>query len=91
MRLPNSHPTWRLDEQGNWQRTDYVRPPIVVPPGTLAGTERAHADWRKRLNRNLSRSSDSRWDPLTYHVDAPTARVDGATEDGPGPTGGDDR
>jgi len=28
--------------------------------------EKAFADWRERLTRNLARRSDSRWEPLTY-------------------------
>jgi hypothetical protein len=38
-------------------------------------------DWRRRLNRNLSRRSDSRWDPLTWvhateDLDIPTRSAD---------------
>ena len=80
MRLPNSHPTWRLDEQGNWQRADYERPPVVVPPEGVVGTQRGFADWRRRLNANLSRSSDSRWDPLTYDAGAPRAAAEAKPE-----------
>lgn len=28
--------------------------------------EYGHRDWRERLNRNLSRPSTGRWEPLTY-------------------------
>ena len=33
--------------------------------------EYGYADWRERLERNLSRRSDGRWDPLTYVGAAP--------------------
>ncbi len=54
-----------------------MRSPIVTPEGiaaepasfpsrTLAApVETFFSDWRRRLNRNLSRRSDSRWEPLT--------------------------
>ena len=36
------------------------------PAKTLAApVETFFLDWRRRLKRNLSRRSDSRWDPLT--------------------------
>ena len=33
--------------------------------------EYGYDDWRERLERNLSRRSDGRWDPLTYVGAAP--------------------
>ena len=33
--------------------------------------EYLYDDWRERLERNLSRRSDGRWDPLTYIGAAP--------------------
>jgi hypothetical protein len=60
-----------------------VRRPLATPeeiaaepapfPVTTALTphEAMYPDWRRRLARNLSRRSDSRWDPLTYvHADS---------------------
>ena len=55
----------------------YVRAPLATPEETAnepapfprttreAPLETAFADWRQRLTRNLSRRSDSRWEPLT--------------------------
>ncbi|HYD52842.1 MAG TPA: hypothetical protein VEA99_09455 [Gemmatimonadaceae bacterium] len=40
-------------------------PTVELPLQSLFG------DWRQRLTRNLSRRSDSRWDPLTYLHAAP--------------------
>lgn len=31
-----------------------------------ANPERGYPDWRRRLTRNLSRRSESAWEPLTY-------------------------
>jgi hypothetical protein len=40
--------------------------PAPFPSKTVAEpVETFFLDWRRRLNRNLSRRSDSRWDPLT--------------------------
>jgi hypothetical protein len=41
--------------------------PAPFPPKTAdAPVETFFADWRRRLNRSLSRRSDSRWEPLTW-------------------------
>ena len=60
----------------------YVRAPLATPeetanePAPFPRTTReepletAFADWRQRLTRNLSRRSDSRWEPLTRTHDA---------------------
>lgn len=41
--------------------------PAPFPSTTPAlPTETSFPDWRRRLVRNLSRRSESRWDPLTY-------------------------
>ena len=44
--------------------------PTPFPKTTLAlPSETLFPDWRRRLLRNLSRRSDSRWEPLTWvHV-----------------------
>jgi hypothetical protein len=40
--------------------------PAPFPSKTVAApVETFFLDWRRRLNRNLSRRSDSRWEPLT--------------------------
>ena len=40
--------------------------PAPFPRKTIAApVETFFVDWRRRLNRNLSRRSDSRWEPLT--------------------------
>lgn len=56
----------------------YVRGPLATPEERAAGPapfpiataemplESAYPDWRRRLAGNLSRRSDSRWEPLTY-------------------------
>jgi hypothetical protein len=55
-----------------------VESPTSSTPAILA--ERWYPDWRKRLAGNLSRRSETHWDPLTYRdavsrplVDEPTA------------------
>ena len=41
--------------------------PAPFPSRTAAAPiETFFVDWRRRLNRNLSRRSDSRWEPLTW-------------------------
>lgn len=41
--------------------------PAPFPSTTRAlPCETAFQDWRSRLTRNLSRRSESRWDPLTF-------------------------
>ncbi|HEV8445299.1 MAG TPA: hypothetical protein VGQ44_00670 [Gemmatimonadaceae bacterium] len=41
--------------------------PAPFPSKTSAAPiETFFPDWRRRLNRNLSRRSDSRWEPLTH-------------------------
>jgi len=68
-----SHPTWRVDEQGHWQRADYDTPSIPRLALSASLPEHLYADWRHRLAGNLSRPSDSWWDPLTYvAADSPT-------------------
>jgi hypothetical protein len=49
--------------------------PAPFPSKTIdAPIESFFPDWRLRLNRNLSRRSDSRWEPLTrvHATEAPT-------------------
>ena len=55
----------------------HIRSPLASPEAIAAGPapfprttpeaplESAFADWRQRLERNLSRRSDGRWEPLT--------------------------
>jgi hypothetical protein len=40
-------------------------PPPFPSKTAACPIEIFYPDWRKRLTRNLSRRSDSRWDPLT--------------------------
>jgi hypothetical protein len=59
-------------------RRSAIRSPTATPeevahepapfPATSPGlpAETAFPDWRRRLIRNLSCRSDSRWDPLTF-------------------------
>lgn len=43
-----------------------AREPAAFPVVTLdLPLESAFPDWRERLNRNLSRRTDGRWEPLT--------------------------
>lgn len=45
---------------------ELAREPAAYPvPTAAAPVESFHDDWRARLNRNLSRRSDGRWEPLT--------------------------
>ena len=69
-------------------RRPFIRGPLATPleiaaqarayPSTTPAHphESLHADWRRRLARNLSRRSDGRWDPLTYVHDAPRDSVE---------------
>ena len=59
-----------------WMR-EHARSPLATPEATMRGPaafpkptaelpeETAFPDWRLRLERNLSRRSDGRWEPLT--------------------------
>ncbi len=42
-----------------------AEPPPFPSKTSAAPIETFFPDWRRRLNRNLSRRSDSRWEPLT--------------------------
>ena len=54
VRLPTATPAQVAEE------------PAPFPTKTVdAPVETFFLDWRRRLNRNLSRRSDSRWEPLT--------------------------
>ena len=47
-------------------REEVAAEPAPFPSKTLAmPVETFFLDWRRRLTRNLSRRSDSRWEPLT--------------------------
>lgn len=66
----------RADRTGPWFRdplasqASMAHEPDPFPKVTAQKpVEEWHADWRRRLTRNLSRRSDGRWDPLT-HVEA---------------------
>jgi len=60
------------------QRISLARSPVATPrqvaaepppfPAKTAACplEAFYPDWRQRLTRNLSRRTDSRWDPLTW-------------------------
>lgn len=41
-------------------------PPPFPAKTAACPIETFYPDWRTRLSRNLSRRSDSRWDPLTW-------------------------
>ena len=45
---------------------ELAREPAAYPvPTATLPIESLYDDWRARLNRNLSRRSDGRWEPLT--------------------------
>lgn len=47
---------------------------LCAPPGG----EVCHPDWRARLNRNLSRPSTGKWEPLTHPDPRPQVIMIGA-------------
>lgn len=54
-------------------RADLPGQPAVPRPAERPAppTETAHADWRERLTRNLSRRTDGPWEPLTFTPEPP--------------------
>jgi len=67
-----------IDADNRWRRRLPTATPLEVSaepdafpvPTASKPVETFFPDWRRRLARNLSRRSDSRWEPLTWvHAD----------------------
>ena len=64
--MSNGENRWRLRLATATPQEVSAEPAAFPVPTAELSVETFFPDWRRRLARNLSRRSDSRWEPLTW-------------------------